>query len=246
MILNKSTQHALVSRYYEQTYSDESYKILCDRYEFPEQLRPEFRRLLEDFAAIWRWHRHRADSVRQPSRDAKALALVSKQSQKLRQAIDALSDNATIAMRQTSHQYEMQSSDLEKDCSDIGHEFYRYTDHEGTTTTLTSDIEDLIHSVSILEQVAIEAEKNIGSMPVGPRLDDSMRIWIINIATMWTEKLGRPFTRDHTSKGAPLTEAAQFCIDAFHPISPSTPNSKVLNGMKKYITESRKKATGKV
>lgn len=27
MILNKSTQHALVRQYYEQTYSDESYKF---------------------------------------------------------------------------------------------------------------------------------------------------------------------------------------------------------------------------
>lgn len=149
-------------------------------------------------------------------------------------------------MRQTNYRYEMQYLDLDKEVSDIGHKFDRFTDHEGMATTLTSDIEDLIRSVSILEKVATEAKKNIGSMPVGPRLDDSMRMWITNIANMWTEKLGRPFTRDTTSKGDPLTEAAQFCIDAFLPISPSTPNSKVLNGMKKHITESRKKATGKV
>lgn len=241
-----STQHVVASQYYEETNSDEAYEILCDRFEFPEPLKPELRKQLEDFAAIWRWHHDRSKHVRQPSRDAKALALVARQSQKLQLALDALSDNASIAMQQTSHQYEMQSFDFEKNFSDVGHEFYRYTDQDGTETTLYQDIQDLVRSVSIIKLVAVEAKENIGSMPVGPRFDLSMTMWITNVAIMWTEKLGRPFTRDTTSKGDPLTEAAQFCIDAFHPISPSTPNSKILNEMKKHITKSRKKTTGKV
>jgi len=246
VILATSNQHVVASQYYEKTYSDEAYEILSDRFEFRTLLRPELRNQLEDFAAIWRWHHDRAEHVRQPSRDAKALALVAKQSQKLQLALDALSNNASIAMQQTSQQYEMQSFDLERNYSDVGHEFYRYTGQDGTETTLYQEIQDLVRSVSIIRLVAVEAKENIGSMPVGPRFDLSMTMWIINIARMWTEKLDRPFTRDTTSKGDPLTEAAQFCIDAFHPTSPSTPNSKVLNGMKKHITESRKKATGKV
>lgn len=235
----------LPNQHYKQTYNDEAFAGLRARFEIPEHIEANFRKQLEDVAAIWRWQHSQTENPRSPSRDVKALGKVIKQTQKLQLALSALSDDATSALRQTNLQYETQAIVSDNQYSDAGHKFYRYTNQGGVETFLVDDVEDLIRAVSVLENVTSEAKEGIGPIPDGRRNDYAFSLWLSNIADMWTDQLGRPFTRDATEDGEPLSEAAQFCIAAFAYIEPSTSQIQILNEMRKHISKTRKKATGK-
>ncbi len=235
----------LHSRYYKLTYNDELFTSLRVQFEIPDHIETEFRKQMEDVAAIWRFHQSQTENPRNPSRDKKALGKVIKQTQKLQLALSALSDDATSALHQTNRRYEMQAIVSDNQYSDIGHKFYRYTNQDRVETILVDRIDDLIRAVSILENVTTEAKEGMRPIPDGRRNDYALSLWISNIADMWTNQLGRPFTRDATEGGDPLAEAAQFCIAAFEYIDPDTTPIRILNEMRKHISKSRKKATGK-
>jgi hypothetical protein len=228
-----------------QIYSDSVFTNLSEQFAIPKDQQTEVREGLADIAAIWRWGRSQTEHSRHPSRDKKALETVIKRTQKLQLALSRLSHDANAALRQTDFQPEMQAIVSDNKYSDAGHKFYRYTNQDGVETILIDRVEDLIRSVSVLENVASEAKEGIRPVPDGRRNDYALNLWISNIADMWTDQLGRPFTRDATESGDPLTEAAQFCIAAFAPIEPSTSPTRILNEMRKHNSQSRKKSTGK-
>jgi len=230
----------VAEQFYALTYSDEVYASLCEDFNIPHQIRVDFREQLEDVAAIWRWKQSRAEIIRRPSEDVKALASVLKHVQKLSLALDALSPDALIALERINSRFETQAILSDATHSDAGHEFHRYTNHDGVEVILTDTAEDLIRAVSVLEHITVEAKESIRLTRAGSRSDYALSLWLTNIADMWTNQLGRPFTRDATTDGEPLTHAAQFCITTFTYISPSTSSTKIINGMKKHISKSRK------
>jgi len=139
---------------------------------------------LEDIAAIWRWGRSQTEHSRHPSRDKKALETVIKRTQKLQLALSKLSHDANAALRQTNRQYETQAIVSKNKYSDAGHKFYRYTNQDGVETILIDRVEDLIRAVSVLENVASKAKKDMRPVPDGRRNDYALNLWLSNIADM--------------------------------------------------------------
>ena len=60
------------------------------------------------------------------------------------------------------------------------------------------------------------------------------------MAQLWIGDLGKDFTRYVHSSGEAVSDAARFCVRAYSILDPKTPESLVLNEMKKLIIEIRK------
>ena len=59
--------------------------------------------------------------------------------------------------------------------------------------------------------------------------------WVHAVRIVWTGHLGRKFTRYVDSTGAPVTDAARFCVATYKVLVPGTKTSLILNEMKKEI-----------
>lgn len=231
--------------FYKQTYSNEQFEKLCAEFELPKSQHEEIRIALEDFAAIWRWHTPDQDMVRRPSKDVKALKRVSEKATKLLREFEKLSLDAQSEMRVENSNAYTDSIFPERDYSKFGHKFFRYIGHDGLETTIVDEVPDLVRSVEIIKNLADAAAAKNRPAPTGRRHNMAMAMWMANIVDLWTETLGRSFTRDATPQGEPLSKAAAFCVSTFNPIDPKTPNSRVLYEMKKFIAQRRKSTAGK-
>lgn len=231
--------------FYKQTYSNEQFEKLCAEFELPKSQRKEIRTALEDFAAIWRGHTPDQGMIRRPSKDIKALKRVSEKATKLLREIERLSLDAQSEMRVENSNAYTDSIFPEREYSKIGHKYFRYIDQDRLETTIIEEVPDLVRSVEIIKNLADAAAAKNRPAPTGRRHNMAMATWMANIVDLWTETLGRAFTRDATAKGEPLSKAAAFCVATFNPIDPKIPNSRVLYEMKKAIARERKSITGK-
>tara|TARA_R110000850_G_scaffold88316_8_gene189729 strand:+ start:1426 stop:2121 length:696 start_codon:yes stop_codon:yes gene_type:complete len=110
---------------------------------------------------------------------------------------------------------------------------FEVNDGEGDKQIL--HLQTLQHVISHLASVADFAAQERTKLGKGPARDTPLETWIWSIANIWAQYLKRPFTRDLTSDGQPISLAARFCVEAYHCLDPLTPTSRVLNEMKKRI-----------
>ena len=68
------------------------------------------------------------------------------------------------------------------------------------------DIQDVIAHISA---IALQAA-DLPSGQAGAKRDHGLKLWVANVETYWTQTLGRSFSRDVTSTGEPVSEAARF------------------------------------
>jgi hypothetical protein len=104
----------------------------------------------------------------------------------------------------------------------------------------------LSRTVRMVQETALSQLESIVPHPRGPKEDDDLKFWLGHIRNLWVDFLNRRFTRDVTNEGQPISEAARFCVRACQLVDPKTPPSRILNEMKKIITEDRKTATGRI
>lgn len=74
----------------------------------------------------------------------------------------------------------------------------------------------------------------------GRHRSESLRMGVINIASIWCDYRKEPFRVTYV-KGEPKSEAARFCVDAMKLIDHSIPKSRIVTAMRSYASEARKR-----
>lgn len=230
------------AHHYRETYSPADLVSLAQEFSIPPDHRAEMANLLEDAAAIWRWHAAGYKVRTAPYIAAKNLREVSRQAEKLKVALDALPPlaNAALASQQESAQSSVISGTLDK-----GKIFgLLVPESDGSEYPIFPDPREIGQMIAALGDMANRAS-NLPRAGKGKPADHALRMWITNIELFWTSTLGRSFSRDVGSKGEAIAEAARFCVAAFHYVSPETPENTVLNIQKHYISSVNRKSLAK-
>lgn len=220
------------AHHYQQTYSDADLNILFGAFGMPAELRSEVTSHLEDAAAIWRWYDSKVEARTPASESKAALRKLAEAITPLKAAFEALPPPAVWALEQQLLAAEEALLTEQEDLA--GMPVLSVLSDDGTQTRFVADQDDyrhLIGALAAMTDAALTAQ--FGARRT--KQDHALRMWISNIESLWTHTLGRPFTRDMTSDGTPISDAARFCVMAFHHVSPNTPAHSVLNAMKTRI-----------
>jgi hypothetical protein len=234
------------AHHYRETYSPADLASLAQEFSISPDHRAEMASLLEDTAAIWHWHGVKHSKGPTPAQTARSLSKAAALAHRLSQTVAALPEQALYRLELAIDRAQDEASTamiMGQPVSDLPAFTSPETDGNELGTLL--DVSDILQIVSALERLAKDAAK-LPSGSSGAKRDHALRMWIINIELFWVNTLGRVFSRDATSSGEPVSEAARFCVAAFKVASPETPSSRVLNEMKHRIREVSSKSTGRI
>lgn len=98
------------------------------------------------------------------------------------------------------------------------------------------DLSNLRSKLGALRSLAEEELEALPSNKAGRKPDYALSLWMTNMYNLWTEKLGRSFTRQIHGRGIPVSPAARFVVEAFKPLDPEMPASQVLTQMQHTIS----------
>jgi len=116
---------------------------------------------------------------------------------------------------------------------------------DGNHEVVSMDVNKIRDALDVISEMAFAAEAVFTKVHSGPQTDFLLRRWIHNMRRVWTDGLGRNFTRRFTDDGKPLSPAAVLCVFAYRHLDPKTPPSLINSEMKKRIAEDRKNTDGK-
>jgi hypothetical protein len=220
------------------TYSGDAIVALADRYGFTEGSRAELKKRLNEEAWIWHRNTRMTTPIAAPSQIRKELQDVHKQMCRLQSALSNLSPSARQAIQRAESNAERPAI-LEELRDQVKYPFVGYPSPDGSFGNVLLSLDDLRELLDGFGSLVSDTAEGLSSRPAGRRRDHATRIWVKNIAEIWTELLGRPFTRDVTDAGEPITEAARFCVDTFKALAPRAPQSRILTVMKEHIAGQR-------
>ena len=175
------------AHHHVETYTPAELEALSREFKIPDAQRTELAKLLEDAAAIWRWHHAAQKGIGTPAKSTKALNDVSKHARKLGAALRDLPPKAyaALAAEATSAENELliADADLPKFLGVM------VPEQDGSETPVTLDVQDIACLIDTLGQLA----KRASTLPPGRKgkpANQALRIWISNIETFWTGTLG--------------------------------------------------------
>lgn len=232
--------------HYRETYNPTDLAALSREFAIAQDHQADMASLLEDAAAIWRWHGGDRSKPPTPAQTAKSLSKAATLAHRLSQTVAALPEQALYRLELAIDRAQDEASTamiMGQPVSDLPAFTSPETDVNELGTLL--DLSDILQIVSALERMAKDAAQ-LPSGSSGAKRDHALRMWIVNIELFWVNTLGRVFSRDATSSGEPVSEAARFCVAAFKVVNPETPSSRVLNEMKHRIRDAPTKSTGRI
>ncbi|KEP70708.1 hypothetical protein DL1_15595 [Thioclava dalianensis] len=222
-------------------YSDAIFEHLAQEFKIDPEFHAEVRTRLEGAGDVWkRLGGGTTDSLR-PGEIKKELQQVSKQAGKLYDRLKALSLDANHALMQSHERIGQAAAPKDLEQGDLQYPFVAITEGDPSPVAIALQAKDLSKIISGIRDVAEAAIDDQKTGRAGKKSDDALRLWITNIETIWIDILGRPFSRDVTDAGDPISEAARFCVEAFKPIDAALPSSRVLNAMKTRIKATQQK-----
>lgn len=225
------------AHHYRETYSQADLAALAQEFSIAPDKRAEMASLLEDAAAIWRWHGGDRSKPPTPAQIARSLNKAAAQARKLCLTVTTLPDQAFSRLEAVIDNAQADAATaLIMGQKVSGLPALTTPEMDSETLGALLGVPDILQMITTLERMA----KNAAQSPAGNsgvKRDHALRMWIINIELFWVSTLGRVFSRDTTSSGEPVSEAARFCVAAFKIVSPETPSSRVLNEMKHRIRE---------
>ncbi|MBI1220497.1 MAG: hypothetical protein GC186_18355 [Rhodobacteraceae bacterium] len=225
--------------YLKETYTPEVFAALCEQFEIPADVRDELLRRLEGGAAVWRRY-HSRDEPQPPAHHVRQeLATLAKHAAKFIASYRDLSDEARHALSRMHEHHMTRGVPDALTAASPPYPYLRAPSEDPETGVLTVDLGEIAGLIEGLQIVARDAADKVSGGRVGKRRSEALRMWMVNIELIWEEVLKRPFTRDATSRGEPITEAARFCVEAYKPLDPALPASRVLNEMKLCIKRRR-------
>lgn len=118
--------------------------------------------------------------------------------------------------------------------------FYKIDLGEDVHTNIFFD-EYLINDGLLSLRIYLQAARDeLRKRPPGRNRSESLRMGVINIASIWRDYRRESFRVTYV-KGEPKSEAARFCVDAMKLIDPSIPKSRIVTAMRSYASEARKR-----
>jgi len=228
-------------QYYAKTYDTETVLRLCRIARIDPGDATRVQDELEHFAAIYRWRHAKATARKTGTPVKRELVTLSTQAARLMKTLATLSPEAAQAIERQVDA-DAQSGIVNPDGMTGAPSLFLRLDETSSDMIGHSVDLDMINAIVAGLHRAAKAEseavkKSRSSKP----LDFGMLLWLSNIKSFWHANSAQPFTRDATSDGEPITHASIFCVLAFHEIEPDCPNSRILNGMKTIIKQSRKR-----
>lgn len=225
-----------------ETYSQTDLEELFAEFDIATEHRAETVRVLEHAATSWRWSRPTPEDQVPPAKLKSSLGKVAKLSDQLNEALSALPAQATVNLEM---EYIRVDGALAFTYGLVpnrkGVAIY-IEEPDGTEFAVTLELHEISEVIANLGDLARRsADKPAGRK--GTKRDQQLRSWVSDIDMYWTKTLGRKFTRDVTSEGVPISEAARFCVSAFEKVCSDTPPSRVLNEMKHCIKDKRNQTT---
>ena len=236
------------TRHYEETYSDEDVAHLCEVGGLNPEDKAKFRTELESIAAVYRWEAEKWENIPRTSDVRRELLALKKRISRLDEGLEGLSGEAAHVLKLAVYNNNSNDSVLRitnKLSEDTPSLTVPLADTNSSGTALLLDIPDFKHFLGGLERAADDAVSSLQKSHSGQLRDYGLRLWMINLMSLWRSTTDAPFTRDETSSGEPITPAARFCVAAFLHISPDYAVSRILWEMRHRIKNSRK-ATGEM
>ncbi|WP_458791935.1 hypothetical protein [Yoonia sp. MH D7] len=233
------------AHHYKATYRAADLEKLVSDFAIPDAQRDGLGPLLEDLAAIWRWKQPPATAIGTAAKSAAALQRVAKLADQLGTALGDLPPSAQDALRLT---YASTGSAMVLAMNDdaISHgAAFSVPQADGSQQIIELQQDDIHGLVAHISAMALQAA-DLPAGQAGAKRDHGLKLWVANVEAYWTQTLGRSFSRDVTSTGEPISEAARFCVAAFAPVSAETLPSRVLQEMKLCIKATREKSTGRI
>jgi len=220
----------------EPFFDQSSFERLATTYDIPEHLHQKVFEQLEGSGDIYSYHRTNVDDRPTPSEQAAALREIGHLAAKLSQRLEDLDDATTDAFwRIASHQPHPFEAETE---TPFGHKIERIDMPDEGFLLLCDDEESIRRSIRIIQNVAAHVEAGLPQAQGGPSGSEGIRMWVLNMVSLWEEILGRKFTLDY-HQGQPISDAARFTVEALQVIDPNVPTSRIVTGMRK-VTKYRR------
>ncbi|MXU66053.1 hypothetical protein [Oceanomicrobium pacificus] len=234
----------LPAKFYQTTYAADDVARLCQMAGLKPQDPEAFHQKLEDCAAVYRWETANYEEVVPAFSVKRELHSAQKRATALQKSLSELSDTARQELlRRVAYR---QDRDAARHITGRreGGEASLLLPSGGSDDAILLGLPDIEGLIDILSDVLGAAISEVPKRPSGPVPDFGLYLWAANIRLLWEETTDAPFTRDATEENIPITPAALFCVEAFKPIEPSFPRSRVLHALKLCIQY--KKITGTV
>ena len=234
------------AHHYQVTYRPADLEELVNDFAIPDVHRDGLGPFLEDLAAIWRWMQPSASASGTRAKSAAALQRVAKLAGQLGTALADLPPSAQGALRLA---YASTDSamvlTMGGDAAVSYGAAFKVPQTDGSQQIVELEQDDIQDMIAHIAAMALQAA-DLPSGQAGTKRDHGLKLWVANVETYWTQTLGRNFSRDVTSTGEPISEAARFCVAAFASVSAETLPSRVLQEMKLCIKATREKSTGRI
>lgn len=225
-----------------ETYSQTDLEELFAEFAIATEHHAETVRVLEHAAASWRRARPEPDDQVPPAKLKSSLGKVAKLADQLTEALSALPAQAAVNLEMEYIRTETalaMTYGLSPNRKGVA---IYIEEPDGTEFAVTLELHEISEIIAYLGEMAQRAaDKPAGR--TGAKRDEALRWWVLYMDRYWTRTLGRKFTRDVTSDGVPISEAARFCVSAFEKVCPDTPSSRVLNEMRHCIRDKRNQTT---
>jgi hypothetical protein len=234
----------ILEQHYKKTYSKTATKALCKIGGLHPADLDDFRKQLEDYAAIYRWENARHQDRQRSSDSKRELNAVRKRLTKLLQAIDDLSEDARVEFElgiTRKRDADTTRSIMGKLAPDSPSLVLAIPGSDEALALGSDDLQNILGGLNEALDTGIE---RLPKRPPGQTRDYGLLLWMSNIRDLWDKSTNRPFTRDITADHEPITPAANFCIEAFKMIEPDYPNSRISQAMRECIA--RRKATCRI
>lgn len=222
-------------------YSDEEIERLTNEYKIPEEHVAEVRRRLEGAANVWRRWRSITDEAPKRREMMAALDDIEQRVDELSEQLETLDDKTAqlfwepeTLVRPFVHQQllKFKKGEAYERESPWGHGISFYELPNGDTLTASSGRQDLIEALTVIGNYCRHARERIPPDKGGSPQSEALRMWVINIASLWTDFLGSRFAYSK-NRGS----ATAFCIDAYQTVDPSCAEARVRTAVRRYIQE---------
>jgi len=226
-------------------FSDAFVAELFENYDIEPEKQARVRRLLDRAATNWR----QASDLDVPLRDQReVLATLGRHSGALKAVLHEIPATTWHKLTAASAMFDSGEFSEPRLTNTSPPSWDPLAETEPTLIVPASDPADVTGRITVTQLVqALDLLSSLGDIAVqmmppvkpGVQIDYPLRYWMMEIQRLWQVHLQRKFTRDVDAHGAPITDAACFCVEVFRQMEPQTPRSRVLNEMKIAIQTKR-------
>lgn len=222
----------------KRVFSEAAVNKLATQFKLPSDIpASELRHRLNMAAQVYRTWRQNADMAPRRGEMKAALDEISELSERLQRSLEELDDISAghFWRPETALRHVMSLGPEGPSATEYGHSLTWLPTVDGHAIQYLAG-EHFTPVLKLIEKYASAAIANLPKDAGGRKRSEGLRYWVINVAKIWTELFGKPFTFDEY-KGEPITEAARFAVAAMAVADPSVAASEVRAAVRAYVRE---------